>query len=245
MAPRFAGKRVLITGATSGIGLAGARLLANEGAELILTGTNHDRLTSLTDEFDSATVVLNDASQSDTGSALVEGLAGRGLDGLWLNAGYADVAPIADVDADLFDTMMATNVRGPLLHMAALSGHLNAGASVVVTSSTSAYEGAPSTAAYAATKAALIAAARTWAVELAPRGIRVNTLVPGAIDTGFRSFMSDETRSTFESGVLGRVPLGRMGTPTEAAAVALFLLSDESSYVTAGQYPVDGGLIRR
>ena len=241
---RFAGKRVLITGATSGIGLAGARLLVEEGASLILTGTNQDRLAALTVEFHLATVLLNDASRADTGSALVDELAGLGLDGLWLNAGYADLAPIADVDADLFDTMMATNVRGPLLHLAALSGHLNDGASVVVTSSTSTYEGAPSTAVYAATKAALIATARTWAVELAPRGIRVNTLVPGAIDTGFRRFMDDETRTTFESGVLGRVPLGRIGTTTEAAAVALFLLSDESSYVTASQYPVDGGLLR-
>ena len=161
MTSRFAGKRVLITGATSGIGLAGARLLAREGAALILTGTNRDRLAALSVEFRSATVLLNDASRPDTGSALVDEFVQLGLDGLWLNAGYADVAPIADVDADLLDKMMATNVRGPILHLASLSGQLTDGAAVVVTSSTSTYEGARSTAVYAATKAALTAAART------------------------------------------------------------------------------------
>lgn len=245
MTRRFDGKRVLITGATNGIGLAGARLLADEGAELVLTGNNDERLAALAAEIGSATVLLNDASRMDAGTTLAEQLSGLDIDGLWLNAGYADVAPIADVDAQFFDSMMATNVRGPMLQLAALNDQLNRGASIVVTSSTSTYEGAPETAVYAATKAALIAAARTWAVELAPRGIRVNTLVPGAIETGFRSFMDTETRSTFESGVLGRVPLGRIGTPTEAAAVALFLLSDQSSYVTASQYFVDGGLSRR
>lgn len=245
MTRRFDGKRVLITGATNGIGLAGARLLADEGADLVLTGTNDERLAALAAEIGSATVLLNDASRMDAGTTLAEQLSGLDIDGLWLNAGYADVAPIADVDAQFFDSMMATNVRGPMLQLAALNDQLNRGASIVVTSSTSTYEGAPETAVYAATKAALIAAARTWAVELAPRGIRVNTLVPGAIETGFRSFMDTETRSTFESGVLDRVPLGRIGTPTEAAAVALFLLSDQSSYVTASQYFVDGGLSRR
>lgn len=245
MASRFTHKRILITGATSGIGRAGARMLAEEGADLVLTGTHRDRLTDVADEIGSAAVLFNDAADPDAGAKLAGQLTGLELDGLWLNAGYADVAPIDAVTAQFFDAMMAANVRGPLLQLAALSRQLVSGASVVVTSSTSTYEGSPETAAYAATKSALIAAARTWAAELAPRGIRVNTLIPGAIDTGFRSFMADETRTAFESGVLGRVPLGRIGTPAEAAAVALFLLSDESSYVTGSQYPVDGGLLHR
>ncbi|MHA3022948.1 SDR family oxidoreductase [Mycobacterium sp. BMJ-28] len=245
MTRRFEGKRVVVTGASNGIGLAGARRLADEGADLLLTGTNSARLISLADEIPSATVIFNDASGTDAGTALAEANAGRRIDGLWLNAGYADIATIPDTGAGLFDAMMATNVRGPLLQLAALDGVLNDGASVLVTSSTSTYEGAPRTAVYAATKAALIAAARSWAAELAARGIRVNTLVPGAISTDFRAFMDDTTRSTFEAGVVSRVPLGRVGTPEEAAAVALFLLSDESSYVTASQYPVDGGLTHR
>lgn len=235
----------MVTGATSGIGLAGARRLADEGADLLLTGTNPARIAQAQREIGSATVILNDASTPEAGTALAQANAGRAIDGLWLNAGYADIATIADTDAELFDAMMATNVRGPLLQLAAVSDNLAEGASVVVTSSTSTYEGTPRTAVYAATKAALIAAARTWAAELAPRGIRVNTLVPGAISTDFRSFMDDMTRSTFEAGVVSRVPLGRVGSADEAAAVALFLLSDDASYVTASQYPVDGGLTHR
>ncbi|MDX1874537.1 SDR family oxidoreductase [Mycolicibacterium sp. 120266] len=245
MTPRFHGKRIVVTGATSGIGLAGARRLANEGAELLLTGTNPARIAHVQREIASATVISNDASAPDAGTALAQANAGCGIDGLWLNAGYADIATITDTGAELFDAMMATNVRGPLLQLAALSDSLTEGASVVVTSSTSTYEGAPRTAVYAATKAALIAAARSWAAELAPRRIRVNTLVPGAITTDFRSFMDDTTRSTFEAGVVSRVPLGRAGRADEAAAVALFLLSDDASYVTGSQYPVDGGLTHR
>lgn len=139
--------------------------------------------------------------------------------------------------------MMATNVRGPMLQLAALSPHLAAGASVVVTSSSSTYEGAAATGLYAATKGAVVAMARSWATALAPRGIRVNTLVPGPIETNFRSFLPDEARRGFESFVVDQVPLGRVGTPEEAAAVALFLLSSDASYVTGSQYAVDGGLI--
>lgn len=98
---------------------------------------------------------------------------------------------------------------------------------------------------YAATKGALVAMARGWASALAARGIRVNVLVPGAIDTRFRDFMREDVRESFERDVIGRVPLARVGTPEEAAAVALFLLSDDATYVTASQYAVDGGLTKR
>ena len=243
---RFDGKRVLITGATSGIGLAGARRIAAEGGTLVLTGRNPDRLDALRAEFPTALVVADDAGDPRTGDALADVVTVTGpLHGLWLNAGYADVAPLQDVDAEFFDRMMAANVRGPVLQLARLSEHLADGGSVVVTSSTSTYEGAAVASVYAATKGALVSIVRGWATALAPRGIRVNTLVPGAISTDFRSFMSDEVRDAFEAGVVGRVPLGRVGTSDEAAAVALFLLSDDATYVTSSQYAVDGGLTKQ
>lgn len=246
MAPRFEDKRVLVTGATSGIGLAGARRIAAEGGNLVLTGRDPGRLDELRAEFPSATVVADDAAAADAGDTLAATVADVGpLDGLWLNAGYADVAPVEEIDAAFFDRMMHANVRGPVLQLARLSAHLAEGASVVVTSSTSTYEGSAVASVYAATKGALVAIVRGWATALAPRGIRVNTLVPGAIGTDFRSFMTDEVRGDFEAGVVGRVPLGRVGTAGEAAAVALFLLSDEAGYVTASQYAVDGGLTKR
>jgi NAD(P)-dependent dehydrogenase (short-subunit alcohol dehydrogenase family) len=193
-----------------------------------------------------ARVLNNDADDPDDAQALAQAVVQfGGLGGLWLNAGYGAVAGVDEVDAEFFDQMMNTNVRGPVLQLAHLAEHLNQGASVVLTSSTATYEGSPMASVYAATKAALVALTRNWATALANRGIRVNVVVPGAIGTNFRGFMSEQVRESFETDVVGRVPLGRVGTAEEAAAVALFLLSDDASYVTASQYPVDGGLTKR
>ena len=243
---RFDGKRVLITGGTSGIGLAGARRLAAEGGSVVLTGTDEQRLAAAREELPGAEVVADDASRPESGEVLgevVDRLNG-GLDGLWLNAGYADVSDVDEVDAEFFDRMVRANVRGPVLQLARLAGRLNDGASVVVTSSTATYEGAAFASVYAATKGALVSLARSWATSLAPRGIRVNALVPGAIGTPFRDFMPEPQRVEFERNVTSRVPLNRVGTAEEAAAVALFLLSDDATYVTASQHFADGGLTK-
>lgn len=243
--PRFDGAHVLVTGGTSGIGLAGARRILAEGGRVTLTGTDPGRLAAVARELPAARVLRNDAADPRSVDALVEAASRDPLHGLWLNAGYAAVGPLEHTDAAFFDAMTAVNVRAPALQLAALSPHLVDGAAVVVTSSTSAYEGAAATSVYAATKAAQAAAARSWAAELAGRRIRVNTLVPGATDTAFRDFMSDEQRAGFEKALLEQVPLGRVGTPDEVAAVALFLLSGDASYVTGAEYVVDGGLLRR
>lgn len=241
---RFSGKRILITGGTSGIGLAGARRVAEEGGKVLVTGLNEKRLAETRRILPpDALVIRNDAADPMTGAQLLEAVkSGGGLDGLWLNAGLAEVAAVNEVDAEFFDRMMNANVRGPVLQFAALGDILNPGASVVVTSSTSTYEGAAMASVYSATKGALVSLCRCWASALAGRGIRVNTLVPGPIATSFRDFMSTEFRSKFEEDVVSRVPLGRIGSAEEAVAVALFLLSGESSYVTGSQFAVDGGL---
>lgn len=190
--------------------------------------------------------MADDASVVDAGHTLTDvASGGGGLDGMWLNAGYAAVTEPDSIDAEFFDRMMHTNVRGPTLQLSRLAGHLNHGASVVLTSSTATYEGSAMASVYAATKGALVAMGRGWAAALADRHIRVNVLVPGAIGTNFRDFVSDDVRADFEHDVVSRVPLERIGTPDEAAAVATFLLSDDSTYVTASQYAVDGGLTKR
>lgn len=149
------------------------------------------------------------------------------------------------VTAEFFDRMMAVNVRAVFLQIAALARHLNDGASIVITSSTGSVEGSPAATVYAATKGAIEPAARGWTAAFADRGIRVNVLVPGNVDTDFRRFMATDTRGAFNEKVISRVPLGGAGTPDEAAAVALFLLSDDAAYVTGSGYFVDGGLSRR
>lgn len=241
---QFAGKHIVITGATSGIGRAGALRLASEGARLTLTGTNPARIAALRDEIPEAAVVLNNSASRDSGVELAR-VIDEGVDGLWLNAGRATVAAVDQIVVDDFDSLVATNVRGPFLQIAAITPMLNSGAAVLVTSSTSAYEAAAGTSLYSATKAAMIAAAQCWAAELAHRGIRVNALVPGATDTAFRDFMTPETRASFEKGVLAQVPLARTASPDEIAALATFLLSDEAAYITGSRHVVDGGLLRR
>ena len=238
----FSGKRIIVTGGTSGIGLAGAMRLAEEGAEVFITG-RHETAASDRKLPDGVKFISNDAGDAEAGQQLLAALPAEArFDGLWLNAGFADVAALSEIDADFFDRMMRVNVRGPVLQMAALCDRLDPGASVVLTSSTAVHEGSPAASVYAATKGALVALARCWASALGPRGIRVNTLVPGAIATGFRDFMPADFRSTFEKDVVGRTALGRVGDPADAAAVAVFLLSSDAAYVTGSQYLVDGGL---
>ena len=242
---RFQGKRILITGGTSGMGLAGALRIISEGGQVAVTGLSAERLENARNLLPADSLVLSsDAGSEADISELQTAISGWGmLDGLWLNAGFAEVSVPEAVTAEAFSRMMNVNVRGPMLQLAVLSDLLNPAASVLVTSSSSVYEGAAMTSLYAATKGAVIAMAKSWASALAERGIRANTLVPGPIETNFRHFMPEESRQQFEDFVVSQVPLGRAGTAEEAAAVALFLLSDDASYVTGSQYAVDGGLV--
>lgn len=242
---RFSGKNIVITGATSGMGLAGAHRIVAEEGRIALTGRDPARLAAVQQQIPAALVLKNDAALEPDKRALGAAIEPWGrIDGLWLNAGYAEVGELESVTVDAFNNMMNANVRGPMLQLAHLSPLLNPGASIVITSSSSTYEGAAMTSLYAATKGAIVAMARSWASAMADRNIRVNVLIPGPIDTNFRHFMPDDSRQQFEDFVLGQVPLKRAGTPDEAAAVALFLLSDDASYVTGSQYAVDGGLVR-
>ena len=197
---RFENKTILITGASSGIGLAGAKRLVAEGAKVIITGRTPSRLQAAAEELGAnAVAVLDDASDGKTLERLLPVVERIGkLDGLWLNAAYAAGAPLEATGKSMIEQMFQVNVVAPMLQMGALSPHLNDGASVVVTSSSAVYEGQPNVALYAATKAAVLAAARSWAAELAPRGIRVNSLVPGPITSNLRSVLPDEMRAQFE-----------------------------------------------
>ncbi|MBH5322881.1 SDR family oxidoreductase [Aurantiacibacter sediminis] len=246
---RFTGKRILITGGTSGMGLAGAKMIVDEGGEVGVTGTSQDHLDEAGRSLPPESLVLrNDASDPAAAQELAERAKDMGgLDGLWLNAGFGKFEPNEDVTSDTFDAMNNVNVRGPVLQMAKLIPHLNKDASVVVTASVSPYLGQAQGAVYAATKAAVTALVRSWAAALAEKNIRVNSIAPGPIETNFFDGMdlSEDEIENFSDMIKEQVPLGRFGTAEESAQVALFLLSDHASYVTGSQYMVDGGMTMR
>ncbi len=221
--------------------------MGGKGGEVIATGRSAARLEELRQSLPgTATVLRNDAASAGDIAELAAVVEERGgLDGLWLNAGFARVGAIEAVTAEAFDEVIGGNLRGPVLQMAALSGLLRDHASVVLTGSTAAYEGSPVASLYAASKGAMLSLVRCWASALGPRNIRVNTLVPGPIDTHFRDFMPPDFRKTFEADVALRLALPRIGTAEETAAVGLFLLSDDAGFVTGSQYLVDGGLVMK
>ncbi len=170
-----------------------------------------------------------------------------GLDGLWLNAGYGKFADNKDNDAEMFDAMMNNNVRGPVLQMAGLMDEIKDGGAALLTSSVAPYLGQAQGAIYAATKAADLSLARSWARALAPRNVRVNAVAPGPIETNFFSGMGldEDAKEEMTQQIRDQVPLGRFGQAEEVAQVALFLLSDAASYVTGSEYLVDGGMTMR
>jgi len=246
---RFSNQNVLITGGTSGIGLATAKRIVEEGGRVMVTGMSESHLKDAKDALpDNAVVVKNDASDVSAASDLAKAAKDFGpLDAVFLNAGYGDFKPIEDSDADFFDAMNQVNVRGPVLHMKALKEQLGDACSVLLTASVSPYMGQARGAVYAGTKGAVTAMTRAWAAELAEKNIRVNSIAPGPIETRFFDSIDlpEEEREKMTNSIKKRVALGRFGTSEEVAAVATFLLSDDSSYVTGSQYMVDGGMTFR
>ncbi len=247
---RFDGKRILITGGTSGMGLAGAKMIVEEGGEVAVTGTSQDHLDEAGNSLPSGSLVLrNDASDPEAAKELGRKIKDQmgSIDGVWLNAGFGKFGQNDTADADMFDGMNNVNVRGPVLQMAELIPLIADNGAVVVTASVSPYLGQPMGAVYAATKGAVTALTRSWAADLASRGIRVNSIAPGPIETNFFEGMGleDEEIEDFSKQIKEQVPLGRFGNAEESAHVALFLLSDHASYVTGSQYMVDGGMTMR
>jgi len=244
MVDALSGKTALVTGGTSGIGLAVVRRFVEEGAHVVLTGRRQAQLDAVADELgDAVTVVRADASDPADMAALFDAVAARGtgLDAVHINAGIGEFKPLADVTPEDIDTVFATNVRGTTLAVQGALPFLNESAAIVVTGSTAASGTEKNFGVYGGSKAAVATMTRTWAAELAPRGVRINTVIPGPTETpglkGLAPGASDALLEQIREGM----PLGRVLRPEEIAAAVLFLVSDQSSGMTGSEVFVDGG----
>ncbi len=243
---KLEGKVAVITGANSGIGLASARRFASEGARVFMTGRRRAELDEAVAEVGhGARGVQGDiASLADLDRlyGVVREEAGR-IDVLLANAGGGEFMPLSDITEDHFDRTFATNVKGTLFTVQKALPLLVDGASVILTGSTTGETGGPAFSVYSASKAAIRNFARSWIQDLGPRRIRVNVLVPGATSTpGLHGLaQTEEQDRAFVAAMEAASPLGRMGRPDEIASAALFLASDESSFVNGSELFADGG----
>jgi NAD(P)-dependent dehydrogenase (short-subunit alcohol dehydrogenase family) len=238
-AGRLEGKVALVVGGASGIGLAIVERFTAEGAQVYFTGRRQADLDAAAARS-GAHPIRADASRIEdlkTVVATVREAAGR-IDVLVLNAGTSVSDRIEDVTVEDFDLQMSLNVRSLVFAVQAALPLMTSGASIVLIGSAAGQIGTPGYSVYNASKAAVRSLARTLTAELAPRGIRANTISPGPTDTAMFDAISEDMRSELAAAI----PLGRLGRPDEVAAAALFLASAESSFVTGADLPVDGGI---
>jgi NAD(P)-dependent dehydrogenase (short-subunit alcohol dehydrogenase family) len=244
--PKLDAKVALVTGGTSGIGLAAANALAKEGARVYITGRREPELQAAVREIGrNATGVRGDVSNADDLDRLYEQIKsekGR-LDVLFANAGIAKYAVLGNITEELYDSIFNVNVKGVLFTVQKALPLMREGASIILNASVVGSKGLSSNSIYSATKAAIRSFARTWTTDLKNRRIRVNAISPGTIDTpGLNELLaSGEAGEQRRKMVASAIPLGRFGRPDEVANAIVFLASDDSSYITGTELFVDGG----
>ena len=242
MTRKLEGKVAVVTGGSAGIGLAAAKRFAEEGAYVFITGRRQAELDAAVQQIGpSATAVRADAANMSDLAALFETLkAAKGrVDVLYANAGIYEFSPFGTITEAAYDKMFDVNVKGALFTVQQAVPLMPNGSSIILTGSVAGSKGFEADSVYGATKAAIRSFARSLTADLKARGIRVNVLSPGPIQTpGFHVYANDDVKNYMKS----LVPLGRIGEPDEIAKAALFLASDDSSYVAGVELFVDGGV---
>lgn len=238
-------KVAVVTGGNSGIGYSTAKKLKEDGATVIIIGRSTEKINIAAIELGvkGITADVSDLSAIDIAVNQIKSEFGN-IDVLFVNAGVFSPAPIGEITEDTFDNQMNINFKGAIFTIEKFLPILNEGSSIINLSSINAYTGMPNTAVYGASKAALNSYTRTAASELAPRKIRVNAVNPGPIATPIfsKTGMSEEQLKGMGVAMQKRIPLKRYGQPEEISELVAFLASDKASFITGGEYNIDGGL---
>jgi NAD(P)-dependent dehydrogenase (short-subunit alcohol dehydrogenase family) len=236
---KLQGKVAVITGGTSGIGLATAKLFVKEGAYVFITGRRQKELDEAVKAIGSnATGVQGDVARLADLDRLYEAVKTKGrIDIVFANAGAAEFAPLGKITEEHFDKLFGTNVKGTLFTVQKALPLMNDGGSIILNGSVASVKGTPAFGVYGATKAALRSFVRTWTSDLKDRHIRSNVVSPGPTDTPIVDGQPEDAIAR----IVSTIPMGRMGDPDEIAKAVLFLTSDDSSFVTGIELFVDGG----
>ncbi|HVI56028.1 MAG TPA: SDR family oxidoreductase [Luteibacter sp.] len=242
---RYQGKKVVIIGGTSGIGLATAKMLLDGGARVLVTGRSQAGLDSAQKELGNGALVVSSDARSLTD---IDALASRvkaefdTVDLLFVNAGFSAFAPLESMTEAVYDDMFSLNAKGPFFAVQKLAPMITRGGSVVFTTSTANIKGMPMIAAYGGAKAAMRSFTRMFAAEFLPRGIRVNAVSPGPIETPIigKAFPDKDTADHLTGQMREANPMKRFGTSEEIAKAVLFLAFD-ATFTTGAEFPVDGG----
>ena len=246
MASKLSGKIALVTGGSSGIGLATAKRFVAEGAQVVITGRRQKELDAAAKEIGGGTIgIQGDVSNLGDLDRLFETIRkekGR-LDTIFVNAGGGQLAPLGSITEEFYDRTFDINVKGTVFTVQKALPLMPAGSTIVLNASIASIKGQPAFSIYSATKAAVRSLARGWSVDLKDKKIRVNVISPGLVPTeGYNALGNSEQVAGFVASMIPGIPLGRAGTPDEIAKAVVFLACDDSSFVNGIELFVDGGM---